>query len=219
MKGSAQPPPLSPSSFAKPLGWVLMLVLGAGCSPPAPLATPNPIETVTTPEPTAQATLPWEEVTGEAQKAIAAHLNQQAEAMGWCPETPTTTAQVYRRAKTYVVLRLCQMAAYQGSYEVLAGDGTAFQRLTATVFDEGQTPITETELAGALEWDGQAGTLQVWNKARGAGDCGTLATYRLVGEGTATQLVLQRFQAKWECNGEFTPPRAYPQRYPTNTSR
>ncbi len=195
------------------LGWLLVLVLGVGCRPQEPVATPNPTETVTTPEPMAQATLPWEEVTGEAQRAIAAQLNQQAETMGWCPETPTTTVQVYRRAGTYVVLRLCQMAAYQGSYEVLAGDGTAWQRLTATVLDEKQTPMTETELAGLLEWNAQAGVLQVWNKARGAGDCGTFATYRLMGEGTATQMVLQRFQAKWECDGEFTPPSAYPESY------
>ncbi|MFQ3679767.1 MAG: DUF1176 domain-containing protein [Pseudanabaenaceae cyanobacterium] len=153
-------------------------------------------------------------MAAEPQRAIAAQLNRQAEAMGWCPETPTTTTQVYRRKGTYVVLRLCQMAAYQGSYEVFAGDGTTFQRLTATVLDENQTLMSATELSGLLTLDTQAGTLQVWHKARGAGDCGTFATYRLTGEGTAAQLVLQTLRAKRECDGEFTPPNTYPQRYP-----
>jgi len=185
-------------------------VLGAGCAPQGPTPNPTkiPTETVTT-------SGLWEEVVGEPQTAIATQLNQQAEALGWCPATPATAVQVYRRGNSYLVLRLCQMAAYQGSYEVLAGDGTAWQRLTATVLDENQTPMTETELAGLLEWDAQAGVLQVWNKARGAGDCGTFATYRLVGEGAAIQMVLQRFQAKWECDGEITPPQAYPERYTT----
>jgi hypothetical protein len=65
----------------------------------------------------------------------------------------------------------------------------------------------DTAVLGVLEFDQATGTLTVFDKARGLGDCGIYSRYRLTGR----RLVLIEARSKTACNGK---PPLDPARWP-----
>ena len=108
--------------------------------------------------------------------------------------------------KQYLVQIVCTGGAYQG-YQVYYFYDETKQQPTAKLLtfesresqdEKSLTEIQTTELWGQPTFDDSAKELNVLNKFRGIGDCGTLATYRFVNG----EPQLKELRAKLICDGK-----------------
>ncbi|MBV5260310.1 DUF1176 domain-containing protein [Synechococcus moorigangaii CMS01] len=135
------------------------------------------------------------------------------------PELTEVASNVYRVGENdYLVHLVCGSTAYQLLQDYFLYQKTTGQpnltSLPITFFDRDQNGelIEETEMtmAGYSEYDPVTKTVNIFTKARGLGDCGSLGFYRFTG----TELRLDRFLMKDECDGNYIEPINYPQVYP-----
>ncbi len=188
---------------------LLLATLGCQATPPAAQTSGDgAMETALPPE---------EEIL---QTALA-----EAEASDWCdgffePEVAASSSQVYVVGDRALVEVLCANAAYQSvyAYAAMSPDGT-LQPLTLDMFypDDGGNfqRVSEPTVGGLADFDASQGQLTIFSKARGLGDCGSLATYRWTGQ--ALDLETYRYQT---CNDDPNSPQTtpdpanFPQIYP-----
>ena len=119
----------------------------------------------------------------------------------------------------YLVEVVCTTGAYQGYQFYLNLDETksppASRLLSFPSFDsedEGK-PKKKTEIQemwGLATFDAKTKLLEIHNKYRGPGDCGSLATYEFP-DGTPR---LKEFREKSACDGNYVEPRDWPRIFP-----
>jgi hypothetical protein len=124
---------------------------------------------------------------------------------------PTSGVQTWRISnRTWLVSVTCILAAYQATQRLYLVDVT--KRATVLTFhiyeDPGSgkpTPVRKQEILGNLLFSPATGTLTLFDKARGIGDCGIYSTFRLAG----TRFVPVVTRAKTACDGKppFSPAR------------
>lgn len=198
----------------------LVMLAIAGCNPP-----PAPTSEASTPtasgaapdseSPNSEGSLPADEV-------ILQSVYDQVESLDLCdgfyqPEVAQAESRVYRGGDRALVELVCANAAYQSVYAYVAyqPDGL-WQPLSLDVFYPDETGqfvrASEGTVAGLATFDPEQERLTVFSKARGVGDCGSLADYRWAGG----ELALETFRYQ-ECSdspGELVEPADYPQIYP-----
>ncbi|WP_017297031.1 DUF1176 domain-containing protein [Nodosilinea nodulosa] len=203
-----------PQALTRPLSLVVALVAIAiaGCNtPPATEAAPEEPETA----PAAQSDLP-------AADTILQTVYDQEASLNLCdgffqPEAARAGSQVYPLGDRALVELECTLAAYQAvyAYVVYQPDGT-LQPLKLDVFYPNQAGqfdrTSEATVAGLVEFDPKQGLLTVFSKARGVGDCGSLAEYQWTG--SELKLATFRYQECSDSPAEFVEPSDYPQIYP-----
>ncbi len=112
-------------------------------------------------------------------------------------------------AKHYLVQVTCDLGAYQGTYSFLLLDESrvpsASKLLRFVNYEDsgeaGSIRLQKEEtaqLAGLPEFDAATKELRVFDKFRGPGDCGVLATYSFSND----QPTLALLQGKLECDGK-----------------
>ena len=135
------------------------------------------------------------------------------------PELTKVSSNAFRISENrYFVKFTCGATAYQPLQEYYiyerTNDVPLITPLALTYFytdlDSNLIEETERTMAGYDEYAPETQTISIFTKGRGLGDCGTLGFYRLEG----SQLVLERFLAKDECDGNYVEPINYPQLYP-----
>ncbi|MBE9109848.1 DUF1176 domain-containing protein [Nodosilinea sp. LEGE 07298] len=193
----------------------LLLIAIAGCNAPQPSDQPSGSAAPgATTDPAAESNLPADQVMLQT-------VVDQAEARDFCdgffqPEV-AAESQVYRMGDRALVELHCARAAYQSVYTYVAvqPDGT-LQPLPLDLFYPDQAGqfvrSREATVGGLTTFDPAQGLLTVFSKARGLGDCGSLAEYRWT-DG-ALELATFRYQACSDSPGEFVDPADYPQVYP-----
>lgn len=166
-----------------------------------------------------------ETVTWPAEGDILQSVLDQAESLNLCdgflqPAVAEADSQVYILGDRALVELACDRAAYQMAYAYVAvlPDG-GLQPLTLDGFypDDGGNfqRVSEPTVGGLADFDPNQGLLTIFSKARGLGDCGSLATYRWTGQGL--ELDTYRYQ---ECSDNppegdsALDPANYPQIYP-----
>ena len=134
-------------------------------------------------------------------------------------EFTATSSQAYRVDENrYLAHFVCGSTAYQVLQEYYLYEQTTdaplitilpisyfYTDLNGQLLEE-----SERAIAGYSDYNVNDGTLSIFTKGRGLGDCGTLGFYRLDG----SQLKVDRFLAKTECDGNYIEPINYPQVYP-----
>ncbi len=182
----------------------------AGCNTPQP-----PADSGAAPEPVGASTLPADEV-------ILQTIYDQVESLDLCdgffqPEVAQAASRVYGMGDRALVELVCAQAAYQSvyAYTVYQADGS-WQPLRLDVFAPDETGnfvrSSPATLGGLSEFDPEQGLLTVFSKARGLGDCGSLADYRW--QGNELELATFRYQECSDSPGERVDPADYPQVYP-----
>ncbi|WP_099240063.1 DUF1176 domain-containing protein [Synechococcus sp. BDU 130192] len=161
----------------------------------------------------------------DISQAIIPELMENREELGLCQEfrfeseLTEAASNVYRVGEDeYLVHLVCGSTAYQllQNYFLYRRDEDQFDLtpLPITYFyqDTDQQLIKETEVtrAGYSEYDPSSQTISIFTKGRGLGDCGSLGFYQFTG----TDLSLNRFLLKDECDGNYIEPINYPQVYP-----
>ncbi|OKH11997.1 DUF1176 domain-containing protein [[Limnothrix rosea] IAM M-220] len=135
------------------------------------------------------------------------------------PDFTQSSSNVYRVGEnTYLAHFVCGTTAYQVLQEYYLYEQTTDAPLVTvlpiTYFytDLNGKLIEESEraIAGFSDYDPATQTISIFTKGRGLGDCGSVGFYRLKG----SQLVVDRFLAKDECDGNYIEPINYPQVYP-----
>ncbi|NJN73007.1 MAG: DUF1176 domain-containing protein [Limnothrix sp. RL_2_0] len=135
------------------------------------------------------------------------------------PSFVNTASNTYRVGEnTYLVHFACGSSAYQTLQEYYLYEKTTdkpvITPLPITYFytDLQGNLVEETErtMAGFSNFDPPTQTINIFTKSRGLGDCGSLGFYKLVG----SELKIQRFLVKDECDGNYIDPIDYPQVYP-----
>lgn len=189
----------------------------AGCTTP-PLPNPE----ASSPTPAESGTAPNREEPLPTDEVILQTVSDQVESLDLCdgfyqPEVAQAESRVYRMGDRALVELVCANAAYQSVYAYVAyqPDGS-WQPLSLDGFypdETGQYVRTSEGTVGGLStFDPEQGRLTVFSKARGIGDCGSLADYRWTGD----ELALETFRYQ-ECSDsaeEFVEPADYPQIYP-----
>lgn len=196
---------------------MLAMVAIAGCttpSAPSPETSSPPAESV--PDASREVNLPADETILQA-------VYDQVESRDLCdgfyqPEVAQANSRVYRQDDRALVELVCANAAYQSVYAYVAyqPDGS-WQPLSLDVFYPDETGqlvrSSESTVAGLVTFDPEQELLTVFSKARGIGDCGSLADYRWTGG----ELALETFRYQ-ECSDSpeenFVEPADYPQVYP-----
>ncbi len=163
-------------------------------------------------------------VSPEIRQQILTELYSQQQSLNLCADYldqnySETESQVFALdAETYLVHLYCSLAAYQAIFEFLTyqktASGSEFTPLTLTIFKENESgTITEENirpLGGMPNYNPATGSLTIFTRFRGLGDCGSLANYQL--EDGEFQLV--KYQAKFACDGNAIDPETYPQIFP-----
>lgn len=191
---------------------VLLFTAITGCTTPPPSGSADPAATA---DPATESDLPSDEV-------ILQTMIDEVEARDLCdgfyqPEMATAESQVYRMGDRALVELQCATAAYQSVYAFVAvqPDGT-LQPLALDLFypnESGQFERTsEATVGGLTSFDPETSLLTVFSKARGLGDCGSLAEYRWTG--SELELTTFRYQACSDSPGALVDPADYPQVYP-----
>ncbi|OKH44643.1 hypothetical protein NIES30_21755 [Phormidium tenue NIES-30] len=198
---------------------VLVMMAIVGCNTPsAPnpeASTPAPTEPGAGADPNSEGSLP-------ADEAILQTVYDQVESLDLCngfyqPEVAQAESRVYRVGDRALVELVCANAAYQSVYAYIAyqPDGS-WQPLALDGFYPDETGqfvrTSEGTVAGLATFDPEQELLTVFSKARGIGDCGSLADYRWTGDELALETF--RYQACSDSPGELLEPADYPQIYP-----
>ena len=113
----------------------------------------------------------------------------------------------------------CARGAYQDGLLFYLWDETrrppsavALKVPTWEALDDEWEPVERVEAAGESTWDARQRTLALFTRARGLGDCGTLARYRVQG----SKLVLLELRGR-PCDGDpesAPPPARWPRVFP-----
>jgi hypothetical protein len=181
----------------------------------------NPVgETVETPPP------PSLPVSAPTREEILAELYAQQETLKLCDDVfdryySQTASQVFSLdEQTYLIQLGCFLAAYQTNFEFWqynkTESGGTFTPLMLTSFNENENesgdPIRqETKtLAGLATYSPATRSLNILTKYRGIGDCGSMADYQLKNG----KFELVKYQAKFDCDGNYIEPDEYPQIFP-----
>ncbi len=201
----------------------LVIIAIAGCNTPP---IPNPEASFPTPAESGAAADPGSEGSLPADEAILQTVYDQVESLDLCngfyqPEVAQAESRVYRLGDRALVELVCANAAYQSVYAYVAyqPDGS-WQPLSLDVFYPDETGqfvrSSEGTVGGLATFDPEQERLTVFSKARGIGDCGSLADYRWSGG----ELELESFRYQ-ECSDspgdspeEVAEPADYPQVYP-----
>lgn len=86
----------------------------------------------------------------------------------------------------------CELFAYQATFVLAHFRGAGARLIAAQQFDEtGALRDTSALFVGFERVDAPTRTLSIFTRARGAGDCGTFATYQLDPEGSARTLAVR----------------------------
>lgn len=156
---------------------------------------------------------------------IVPYLVANKQKIGACQDTlfdpsfANTASNTYRVGEnTYLVHFACGSSAYQTLQEYYLYEKTTDEPvitslpITYVYIDLQGDLVEETErmMAGFSNFDPSTQTIDIFTKGRGLGDCGSLGFYQLVG----SELKIQRFLAKDECDGNYIDPINYPQVYP-----
>ncbi|MBD1874554.1 DUF1176 domain-containing protein [Nodosilinea sp. FACHB-131] len=197
----------------------LVMIAIAGCNaPPTPDpegSAPARAESGAAGDPDSKNSLP-------ADEAILQTVYDQVESLDLCdgfyqPEVAQAESRVYRTGDRALVELVCANAAYQSVYAYVAyqPDG-AWQPLSLDVFYPDETGqfvrSSEGTVGGLATFDPDQELLTVFSKARGVGDCGSLADYRW--SGSELELETFRYQECSDSAEEFVEPADYPQVYP-----
>nr|WP_242024209.1 DUF1176 domain-containing protein [Nodosilinea sp. FACHB-13] len=197
----------------------LVIIAIASCNtPPTPTpeaSSPTPAESGTAADPNSESNLPADEV-------ILQTVYDQVESLDLCnglyqPEVAQAESRVYRLDDRALVELVCANAAYQSVYAYVAyqPDGS-WQPLSLDVFYPDETGqfvrSSEGTVGGLATFDPDQELLTVFSKARGIGDCGSLADYRW--SGGELELETFRYQECSDLPGEVVEPADYPQVYP-----
>ncbi|PSR15687.1 hypothetical protein C8255_21770 [filamentous cyanobacterium CCP3] len=185
-----------------------LLMAIAGCNMPPPSESASL-------EATAESDLPADEV-------ILQTVLDQAESQDICdgfyqPEVAEAESQVYRLGDRALVELQCATAAYQSVYAYVAVQpDSTLQLLALDVLYPDQAGqferSSEATIGGLTSFDPETSLLTVFSKARGLGDCGSLAEYRWTG--SDLELATFRYQECSDSPGELVDPANYPQVYP-----
>nr|WP_242024746.1 DUF1176 domain-containing protein [Leptolyngbya sp. FACHB-60] len=190
----------------------------AGCNTP-----PAPIPETSSSPPTEPGTDPESADTLPTNEVILQTVYDQVESLDLCngfyqPEAAQAESRVYRVGDRALVELVCANAAYQSVYAYVAyqPDGS-WQPLSLDVFYPDETGqfvrASEGTVGGLATFDPEQALLTVFSKARGIGDCGSLADYRWSGG----ELELETFRYQ-ECSDSpeenLVEPANYPQIYP-----
>ena len=183
---------------------------------PSPQVTPSPTDALT-------ASLKKTNLTPADRRAWRNVLKwpddcEEAYEKTMSKETPGL--EVYELASgQYLVEVVCTTGAYQGYQFYSHWDETksppAARLLTFPSFeseDEGK-PKKKTEIQevwGLATFDAKTKSLEIHNKYRGPGDCGSLATYEFP-NGTPR---LKEFREKSACDGNYVEPKEWPRIFP-----
>lgn len=200
------------TNLGQTISTVLLLTAIAACNAPPPSGSVEPAATAD----------PASEQVVRGSGAILEAVIDQVDARNLCdgfyqPEVAATESLVYRMGDRALVELQCAKAAYQSVYAFVAvqPDGT-LQPLTLDLFypnESGQFERTsEATVGGLASFDPETSLLTVFSKARGVGDCGSLAEYRWTGD--ELELATFRYQACSDSPGELVDPADYPQVYP-----
>lgn len=134
-------------------------------------------------------------------------------------ELTLSSSNVYRLDESrYLAHFVCGATAYQILQEYYLYEQTNGVPLVTvlpvpyfyTDLDGQLLEDSERAIAGYSDYDASTQTINIFTKGRGLGDCGSLGFYRLEG----SELVVDRFLAKDECDGTYIDPIDYPQVYP-----
>jgi hypothetical protein len=198
---------------------VLVMIAIAGCNTPS---APGPETSAPTPAESGAAADPDSESSLPADEVILQTVYDQVESLDLCngfyqPEVAQAESRVYRVGDRALVELVCANAAYQSVYAYVAyqPDGS-WQPLSLDVFYPDETGqfvrTSEGTVGGLATFDPEQGLLTVFSKARGVGDCGSLADYRW--SGGELELETFRYQECSDSGEEFVEPADYPQIYP-----
>ncbi len=99
---------------------------------------------------------------------------------------------------TSVFIVPCMLHAYQSSQLVAYYDGQTYTPLLVTSITEDRERHSDYRVV-EIYYNKDSDTFGTYYKGRGLGDCGSTATYKL----TDRELSLQKFEADWECDGEY----------------
>lgn len=156
---------------------------------------------------------------------IVPYLIANRQKIGACQDTlfdpnfVNTASNTYRVGENaYLVHFVCGSSAYQTLQEYYLYEKTTDEPVITSLpltyfYTDLQGKLvkaTERTMAGFSNFDPPTQTIDIFTKGRGLGDCGSLGFYKLVG----SELKLQRFLAKDECDGNYIDPINYPQVYP-----
>ncbi len=188
----------------------LGLLAISGCNSPQP-----PTDSGAVPEPMVESPLP-------ADEGSLPTLYDQGKSLDLCdgffqPEVAQAASRVYGMGDRALVELVCAQAAYQAvyAYALYRADGS-WQPLTLDVFAPDETGnfarSSQATVGGLSEFDPEQGLLTVFSKARGLGDCGSLADYRW--QGNELELATFRYLECSDSPGELVDPADYPQVYP-----
>lgn len=195
---------------------MLAMVAIAGCTT-APAPSPEVASPPAEPAPDASS-----EVSLPADETILQTVYDQVESRDLCdgfyqPEVAQAESRVYRLGDRALVELVCANAAYQSVYAYVAYQPNgSWQPLSLDGFYPDETGqfvrTSESTVAGLATFDPEQELLTVFSKARGVGDCGSLADYRWTGGALALETF--RYQECSDSPGEFVEPANYPQVYP-----
>jgi hypothetical protein len=201
---------LNLSILFKEAGWLLICFLQSLPAIAQPAAQPPPPAS-STPIAVVQAAATLTHLTYEDREAWRKVLQWSAEceqAFDY-PDKSFGGLEFYPLAdKQYLVEVVCTTGAYQGYQVYYFYDETKQQPVAKLLTFESResqdekslTKIQTTELWGLPTFDTNTKELKVFNKFRGIGDCGTLATYEFI-DG---QPKLKELRAKLACDGKGT---------------
>ncbi|MEK7552802.1 MAG: DUF1176 domain-containing protein [Patescibacteria group bacterium] len=116
---------------------------------------------------------------------------------------------------TKVLILFCMAHAYQYSYMVVLDDGKTYTPLLVEEINREGESIFNYRVV-EMFYDSVKDVFVSATKGRGLGDCWTTGVYKLIDR----QLILQKYTAKWECDGNYEGGELiYSQAWPTYESK
>lgn len=163
-------------------------------------------------------------VDDRTREEVLAALYAQKDTLKLCDEVfdrdySQSASQVFSLdEQTYLMQVGCFSAAYQANFEFWQYEktesGVTFTPLMLTSFNQNSSgdPIREETktLAGLATYSPATRSLNIFTKFRGIGDCGSMADYQLKNG----KFELVKYQAKFDCDGNYVEPDDYPQIFP-----
>jgi hypothetical protein len=189
----------------------LALGMSIGCNAAPPATTREHLGTVNLP----------------TDDAILQTVYDQVDSLDLCdgffqPEVAAVESRVYRLGDGPALVEvLCAQAAYQGVYAYVTydSDGTVRSLSLEGFYPDATGQFVRSQqvtVGGLTTLDTDQRLLTVFSKARGLGDCGSLATYRWTG--AELELATFRYQACSDSPNDaaatFNNPNTFPQIYP-----
>lgn len=118
--------------------------------------------------------------------------------------------EIKLNSEEWLVPVYCSMAAYQGTYQLVRWNerlATGKVVQVETLDEDLKTVVLSQDLMGTPGLDRTTGQLTNFAKSRGIGDCGIVSKYKAL---QGDVLPLKEVRAKFECDGVFVDPFAWP---------